>query len=178
MARRFFYNSLLLSFATSDRARTGCCVSTNLCRFGSEANAAVQKIQDSSKGRLPTLEGFVQQADQPTERFDKGYFECTFQVSPITTGGTLVRATAKVTAWYSGPDAAHSGYRVLVSNGRLESDALDRIGEALTRQTAAGTGSKTPPPWFPGSTTSEDTRPSAQGSLILPGAGTNWKRTR
>ena len=139
-----------------------------------EANAAVQKIRDSSKGRLPTLEGFVQQADQPTERFDKGYFECTFQVSPIATGGTLVRATAKVTAWYSGPDAAHSGYRVLVSNGRLESDALDRIAEALARQTAAGTGSKTASPWFPGSTTSGETRPSAEGSLILPGAGTNW----
>jgi hypothetical protein len=138
-----------------------------------EANAALQKIRDSSKGRLPTLEGFVQQADQPTERYDKGYFECTFQVSPVATGGTLVRATAKVTAWYSDPAAAHSGYRVLVSNGRLESDALDRIAEVLTPQAAIAAGSKPTSAGFPGSP-STDTRQSAQGRLIMPGTGTNW----
>src|ERR1700730_12639288 len=96
-----------------------------------EASATVQKISASSKGRLPTLEGFVQQPDQPIELYDKGYFECTFQVLPIAGAGTLVRATAKVTAWYSDPDTVQSGYRVLVSNGRLESDALDRIAEIL-----------------------------------------------
>jgi hypothetical protein len=139
-----------------------------------EVNAAVQKIRDSSKGRLPTLEGFVQQADQPTEQFDKGYFECTFQVSPIVSGGTLVRATAKVTAWYSDPNAAHSGYRVLVSNGRLENDVLDRIAEVVTPRPGSGANSKIASPRFPGSTTSGNTRPSAQGSLILPGTDTNW----
>jgi len=138
-----------------------------------EANAAVQKIRDSSKGRLPTLEGFVQQGDQPTERYDKGYFECTFQVSPVATGGTLVRATAKVTAWYGDPAVAHSGYRVLVSNGRLESDALDRIADVLTPQAAIAAASKPTSAWFPGSPPT-DRRQSAQGSLIMPATGTNW----
>jgi hypothetical protein len=139
-----------------------------------EATAAVQKIRDSSKGRLPTLEGFVQQADQPTERFDKGYFECAFHVSPIATGGTLVRATAKVTAWYNDPAAIHSGYRVLVSNGRLENDVLDSIAEVIAPPAGSTANSKIASPGFPGSTTSRDTRTSAQGSLILPAAGTNW----
>ena len=137
-----------------------------------EANVAVQKIRDSSKGRLPTLEGFVQQADQAAERYDKGYFECTFQVSRTATGGTLVRTTAKITAWYADPAALHSGYRVLVSNGRLESDVLDRIAEVLTPQAAIGAGSKTAPAWFPGSPPA-NTRQSTQGSLIMPGTGTN-----
>jgi len=101
-----------------------------------EATAAVQAASATSKGRLPTLEGFVEQNEQPIERYEKGYFECTYQVSPAPGGGTVIRATAKVTAWYSDPVAARSGYRVLISNGRLETDALDRIAESLTPNAA------------------------------------------
>jgi hypothetical protein len=74
----------------------------------------------------------------------------------------VVRATAKVTAWYSDPDAARSGYRVLVSNGRLESDALDRIAEVLT---SPASSSKTPSP-APAVSSSEGAK---RGGLILPG---------
>jgi hypothetical protein len=102
-----------------------------------EANAAAERIVTSSKGRLPTLQGFVLQSDQPIERYDKGYFECTFQILPAAGSGTIVRAASKITAWYTDPDAAHSGYRVLVSNGRLESDALDRMAETLTKAPAS-----------------------------------------
>lgn len=97
-----------------------------------QAKAAVQVASATSKGRLPTLEGFVEQNEQPIERYEKGYFECTYQISPAAGGGTVIRATAKVTAWYSDPVAARSGYRALISNGRLETDALDRIAESLT----------------------------------------------
>src|SRR5262249_23580059 len=41
-----------------------------------EAKAAVQKLSMTFKGRLPTLEGFVQTGDQPIERYEKGYYEC------------------------------------------------------------------------------------------------------
>jgi len=138
-----------------------------------EAGAALQKMSPSSKGRLPTLEGFVQQADQPIERYDKGYFECTFQLSPTADAGTLVRATAKVTAWYRDPDAAHSGYRVLVSNGRLESDVLDRLAEVLLPQAAVGTSGKPGSPSLAGAP-SGATRQPDQSALIIPRVSTNW----
>jgi hypothetical protein len=136
----------------------------------SEANAAIQKTSVFLKGRLPTVEGFALQTDQPIARYDKGYYECTFQVSPGPGGGTVVRATAKVTAWYSDPDATRSGYRVLVSNGRLESDALDRIAEVLTSPASAGSNGKTQSPAPPASSAEGAKR----GGLILPGRTTNY----
>jgi hypothetical protein len=133
-------------------------------------NAAIHNVSFSLKGRLPTVEGFAEQAGQPIARYDKGYFECTFLVTPGPGGVTVVRATAKVTAWYSDPDAARSGYRVLVSNGRLESDALDRIAETLNSPASAGTSNRTESPTPAGSST-EGTR---KGGIILPGRTTNW----
>jgi hypothetical protein len=134
-----------------------------------QANAAIQKTAVFLKGRLPTVEGFVLQADQPVARYDKGYYECAFQVSAGPGGGVVVRATAKVTAWYSDPDAARSGYRVLVSNGRLESDALDRIAEVLTPPALAGSKSKTQSP-----ISGSSTEGAKKGGLILPGRTTNY----
>jgi hypothetical protein len=100
-------------------------------RSVAEVQTLLQALRPEASGRLPTLEGFVQYDDQPLEHFDRGYFECTFQVVPAVGGGTMVQATAKITAWYADPLPARSGYRVLVSNGRLENDFLDRIEEAL-----------------------------------------------
>jgi hypothetical protein len=137
----------------------------------SEANTAVQKISSSSKGRLPILEGFIQQAGQSIERYDKGYFECTFQVLP-SGAGTLVRVTAKVTAWFSDPDPAQSGYRALVSNGRLEDDALDRIADVLTQSSSAKTSSKIATPPLPGYPFG-DTRRTVQDSVSTAGPSAN-----
>jgi hypothetical protein len=103
-----------------------------------EAKTAVQGISPTSKGRLPTLEGFVQQNDEPLERYEKGYYECAFQILPAAGGGTTIRASVKVTAWYRDPAGAKSGYRVLSSNGRLEADALDRVAENLSSHAASG----------------------------------------
>src|SRR5260370_21494091 len=51
---------------------------------------------------------------------------------PGGAGSTIVRLSAKITAWYADPDVAKSGYQVLPSNGRLELDFLDRLEEKLT----------------------------------------------
>jgi hypothetical protein len=101
-----------------------------------EAQAAVRAIRGTLQGRLPTLEGFVQGNNESFARYKKGYYECSFQISSGSVG-TVVQATAKITAWYDDPDVSKSGYRVLVSNGRLEADALDRIAEALGAKVAA-----------------------------------------
>ena len=132
-----------------------------------EAKAAVQAASATSKGRLPTLEGFVEQNEQPIERYEKGYFECTYQVSAASGGGSLIRATAKITAWYSDPVAARSGYRVLISNGRLETDTLDRIADSLMPNSALASAPS------PRSPAPGDFRRSAQPVAPAPGIVTN-----
>jgi hypothetical protein len=112
----------------------------------SEISGAIVKIGATTKGRLPTLEGFVHQPDQPIERYSKGYFECAFQMMPPVDGSITVRVVAKVSAWYTDPDPAQSGYRVLSSNGRLESDALDRLAEVLPANASDGPPSHPPAP--------------------------------
>jgi hypothetical protein len=126
----------------------------------SEISGAIVKIGATTKGRLPTLDGFVHQPDQPIERYSKGYFECTFQLSPPVDGSTTVRVVAKVSAWYTDPDPAQSGYRILSSNGRLESDALDHLAEVLPVSASDG-GHVRPPVPLPSSTTTQLTYRSA-----------------
>jgi hypothetical protein len=93
--------------------------------------AAVRQLQASTGGRLPVLDGFAAAGDQPLDRFQKGYYQCAIQVTSNPTGGSLVRISAKITAWYDAPVAAKSGYQVLPSNGRLESDLLDQLADTL-----------------------------------------------
>jgi hypothetical protein len=97
----------------------------------SDVQRVVDDLRESSRGRLPTLEGFVETPDQPLERYGRGYYECTFQVTPTSPEGAKVQAIAKITAWYTDPAPARSGYRVLVSNGHVENDLLDQIQDAL-----------------------------------------------
>lgn len=99
-----------------------------------DVDKALQGIQDSFKGRLPILEGFVDETGQPLDHFERGYYECAARVTSDAESGTMVRITAKVTAWYAGPNAAQSGYRVLPSNGRIEMDLLDRLAEMLAKK--------------------------------------------
>ncbi|HXZ40121.1 MAG TPA: hypothetical protein VEG68_05225 [Terriglobales bacterium] len=92
---------------------------------------AVKELQPSAAGRLPVLDGFVIPGDRPLDRFQRGYYQCTVDVTSLPSGGTQVHVSAKITAWYADPVAAKSGYQVLPSNGRLESDFLDRLEELL-----------------------------------------------
>jgi hypothetical protein len=103
----------------------------------------LQRLQSSAAGRLPVLDGFVIPGDRPLDRFQRGYYQCTVQVTSLSSGESRVRVSAKVTAWYADPVAAKSGYQVLPSNGRLESDFLDRLEETLSKASVART--PTPP---------------------------------
>ncbi|MGA7382065.1 MAG: hypothetical protein WBX03_14550 [Terriglobales bacterium] len=93
--------------------------------------AAVRQLQSSTGGHLPVLDGFAVPGEQPLDRFQRGYYQCTIQVTSTPGGGSLVRVSAQITAWYNSPVAGKSGYQVLPSNGRLESDLLDRLSDAL-----------------------------------------------
>ena len=101
-----------------------------------EVEHAIQELHASLSGRLPILEGFVEVTDRPLLHYENGYYQCLAEVTSDTSGGTLVKVTAKITAWYSDPNPARSGYRVLPSNGRLESDLLERLEELLGKKTA------------------------------------------
>jgi hypothetical protein len=96
-----------------------------------DVERVVRNLRTSSSGRLPTVDGFVEAGDLPIDRYERGYYECTFQVVATTSGGATIRASAKITAWYNDPTPARSGYRVLGSNGHIENDFLDQIQEAL-----------------------------------------------
>jgi hypothetical protein len=110
-------------------------------RTFAQSKAAVEKalkeLQPSASGRLPVLDGFTRPGDHSLDRFQRGYYQCVIQVSAKPAGGAQVRVSAKITAWYSDPASSKSGYRVLPSNGRLETDFLDRLEEALSGTTSS-----------------------------------------
>src|SRR5271155_1515016 len=80
---------------------------------------ALQEMQVATAGRLPVLQGFATSADRPLERYQRGYYQSEFQVTAAPGGGSIVRVSVQVTAWYADPVAARSGYQLLTSNGRL-----------------------------------------------------------
>jgi hypothetical protein len=106
----------------------------------SAVEKAVKALAPSASGRLPVLDGFAQPSAHLLDRYQKGFYQCSAQVTADPSGGARVKVTAKITAWYSDPASAQSGYQVLRSNGRLETDFLDRVQEAL-----GGVASSTPP---------------------------------
>ncbi|MFY9530148.1 MAG: SH3 domain-containing protein [Candidatus Acidiferrales bacterium] len=102
----------------------------------SEVDQAIRELRNSASGRLPILDGFVETTDQSLADYARGYYQCVVQATSDASGGTTVHVTAKITAWYSDPSRAQSGYRVLPSNGRLETDLLDRLEEILAKKTS------------------------------------------
>jgi hypothetical protein len=104
-------------------------------RTFTQSKPAVEKIlkqlQPSAAGRLPVLDGFTVPGNRALDRFQRGYYQCTIQVSSTPSGGALVRVSAKITAWYADLASLKSGYQELPSNGRLETDFLDRLEDAL-----------------------------------------------
>jgi len=97
-----------------------------------EVEQALKELQAYSGQKLPTLEGFVAPPAKPLERYERGFYQLAIELLPGDEGATIVRLSAKVTAWYADRDVTKSGYEVLVSNGRLELDLLDRLQEKLT----------------------------------------------
>jgi len=103
----------------------------------SAVEKALKELQTSMSGRLPVLEGFALPGDHPLNRYQRAYYQSAVQVSSSASGGTVVRVTTKVTAWYADSSPSRSGYQLLTSNGRLESDLLDQLTEALASTPSA-----------------------------------------
>jgi hypothetical protein len=93
---------------------------------------ALKDLQAYSGQKLPVLDGFVARTDNPLDRYERGFYQFFIELLPGDAGNTIVRLSAKITAWYADRDVTKSGYQVLPSNGRLELDFLDRLEEKLT----------------------------------------------
>jgi hypothetical protein len=96
-----------------------------------EIERAIAKMQSALSGHLPVLEGFADAGDHPLDGYRRGFYQAEVQVNSAANGSSVVRITAKVTAWYNDPAGARSGYQLLPSNGRIESDLLDQLAEQL-----------------------------------------------
>src|ERR1700722_15417438 len=56
-----------------------------------DIDAAVQQLKGSFQGHLPILEVFVSETNEPLDRYDRGYYECTAQITPGENGGSTIR---------------------------------------------------------------------------------------
>ena len=104
-----------------------------------QSKAAIEKTLKEMQiaGRLPVLDGFATSADRSIDRYQRGYYQSKFQVIATPAGGSVVRVSVQVTAWYADPVAAKSGYQLLTSNGRLETDLLDQLADQLAANAPA-----------------------------------------
>ena len=106
-----------------------------------QSKTAVEKVlkdmQAAASGRLPVLEGFATSTDHPLDCYQRGYYQAKFQVTAGPAGGSVVHVSVEVTAWYADPVAAHSGYHLLTSNGRLEADLLEQLSDQLAAKAPA-----------------------------------------
>src|ERR1700692_4280022 len=144
---RILWHAFLSAVMIFCGVRAGRGQSSEAERSFSQSKATVERVlkemQAATAGRLPVVDGFATAADHPLDRYQRGYYQSKFQVSPTPSGGSLVRVSVQVTAWYADPVAGRSGYQVLTSNGRLEADLLDQLAEQLgSRAKHGGTGSR------------------------------------
>ena len=133
--RRAFWHAFMAAIVAFSCAEGGQAQSKGYEHSFPQSKATVEKVlkemQAGTAGRLPVLDGFATSADHPLERYQRGYYQSKFQVSATASGGSVVRVSVQVTAWYADPVAARSGYQVLTSNGRLEADLLDQLADQL-----------------------------------------------
>jgi len=97
-----------------------------------EIEQALKNLQAYSGQKLPILDGFVAPVGKPLDRYERGFYQFSIELVSGQGGATIVRLSAKITAWFVDRDVSKSGYDVLPSNGRLELDLLDRLQEKLT----------------------------------------------
>ena len=115
---------------------------------------ALKELQPSMSGHLPALEGFVETGELPLSRYQRPFYQCAVRVTASAAGGSVVRLSARVTAWYADANSSHSGYRLLASNGRIENDLLDRLSQQLSSKAPSAdheeTAAISPPAQQPG----------------------------
>ena len=139
--KRSWWRPLVLSFFAVQLSLTCVAQAPPAARTFSqpvpEVQSALKKLPGSTSGPLPTLEGFVTAGKAPLNQYSRAFYHYTVKVVSAPSG-SRVSVSSRITAWHDDP--VHPGYEMLPSNGRLESDLLDRLQDSLQRvpgQTAA-----------------------------------------
>jgi hypothetical protein len=127
----FLLGTTVCAVSSVRAAGQGAPVERTFKKSKEDVAAAVKELHSSASGRLPLLDGFVDAADESLSHYERGFFQCDVQLTAAGAGSTMVRITAKVTAWYADPSGTNAGYRELASNGRIEGDYLDRLEARL-----------------------------------------------
>jgi hypothetical protein len=84
-----------------------------------------------SEGRLTGVDGFVALASGDASHYGRPSYRFRIETNAESANRTRVKVQAAITAWYEASGAGHSGYVGVASNGRLESDLLDRLTKYL-----------------------------------------------
>jgi len=124
----------LMALAASTVAANGQAIpyARSYAKPKTEVEQALKELQAYTGQKIPILDGFVAAGSKPLDRYERGFYQLAIDLLPGDSGSTIVRLSAKITAWYADRDISKSGYEVLPSNGRLELDMLDRLQEKLT----------------------------------------------
>lgn len=124
-----------------------------------EVQKTLHEIPSYSGGKLPVLEGFADSDGHSLDNYKRGFYQYELQLKSVGPTETVVRVSAKITAWYTATAPANSGYRLLKSSGRLESDLLDALDDKLSpnsaaksRESSAKTAAASPLPDSPSAT--------------------------
>ena len=109
-----------------------------------DVEQALKDMNAYQSGRLPFVEGFVGSIDTPLSSFQRPSYQYSIRVTQTSDTDVTVGVNAKISVWYEDKDPNASGYRDLPSNGRLESDLLERLRARLRQHAADLTASRTP----------------------------------
>ncbi|MGA8101940.1 MAG: hypothetical protein WB869_07300 [Candidatus Acidiferrales bacterium] len=141
------FAALLISAAAKSTPAQTISVERSYAHPVDEVQRALQELDVDATNRLPFLDGFVGASANSLDRLENPRYVLRSDVVRVGPTETIVRISAKVTAWYQSADASRSEYRAIPSNGRLESDFLDRLRARLdpASSTPAETNADTPP---------------------------------
>ena len=142
--RLLVFTSLVLALTPGRASAQAMPYARNFSQPRVQVEQAIKDLQGYSGQKLPTLDGFVAVGDKPLDRYERGFYQFAIDLLPGDNGGTIVRLSAKITAWYADRDVTKAGYQVLPSNGRLELDFLDRLEEKLTGKPVASSAANAP----------------------------------
>jgi hypothetical protein len=106
-------------------------------RGANELKKALQDLGAFDDAALPVLEGFATLGADGPVGYDRPYYRFRVAFDEAASGSTTVRIEAVVTARFTDPAQSRPEYRSVLSNGRLETDMLDRLDGYL--RLAAGT---------------------------------------
>lgn len=93
---------------------------------------ALESLHANETAKLPTVRGFVTD-NLAIGIYERPYYQFETELVSRNADRTLLRVKARITAWHTDMSGGSAEYRSLTSNGRLESEFLDRVSGYLIK---------------------------------------------